>query len=89
MVPASLTENFINKLVTIYPNPTTGSFSIQLNSNEKHTLEVIDLTGKTVHQQIIENGNAFIDGNILNNGIYTIKVYNNSGAISKKLVILK
>ena len=87
--PASINENFINKTVSIYPNPTTGIFSIQLNSTEKHNLEVLDMTGKLVIQHIIEDGHALIDGDSLSNGIYSIKVSNNSGSITKKLVIVK
>ena len=87
--PASINENFINKTVSVYPNPTTGVVSIQLNSTEKHNLQILDMTGNIVVQQIIENGNALIDVNNLSNGIYTIKVSNSSGSITKKLVVVK
>ncbi len=75
-------------LATLYPNPTNGTFTVELNTKEKQLLQVFDITGNNVLSQPIENGKATIDANHLAAGIYNISI-KGSSAINKKLVIVK
>ena len=73
----------------IYPNPTNGSFIIELNVKEKQYVELFDVTGSLVSTQFIENGKATIDANHLESGIYTLSIKGSGSIILKKMVIVK
>lgn len=79
------TEN----MITLYPNPTNGTFTIETNTNEKQTIRVFDMTGNSVISQTMENGKTTVDAGQLAAGIYTINIVVNGAVINKKLVIVK
>ena len=74
---------------SIFPNPSTGVFSIEITTKEKHTIQIYDIAGNEVHAQTIENGKATIDANHLSAGIYNISIKGNNTLSNKKLVIVK
>ncbi|HEX7412454.1 MAG TPA: T9SS type A sorting domain-containing protein [Bacteroidia bacterium] len=74
--------------VSIYPNPSNGSFVIEPNSSTKQTVQVYDVNGKLVLSQTI-NGKTTIDASILNEGVYNISLISNEGVINKRLVIVR
>lgn len=85
----SIKENSKDFQSNIYPNPTNGSFTIELNNKEKQFIQLFDITGNTVLSQTIENGQDTIDASNLAAGVYTINIKGNSTVINKKVVIVK
>lgn len=79
---SEITSNF-----NIYPNPSNGSFDIELeNSKIKNSVEIYSIFG----QKVFESGNnqkSLISISNLKTGIYLIKVTQNGNTINKKLVI--
>ena len=88
LIPTGL-KNQTETVMNLYPNPSNGSFTIELNTKEKQTLQVFDITGNVVLSQTIENGKAIIDGSHLASGIYNINIKGNNSVANKKLVIVK
>ena len=76
-------------IATLFPNPTSGSFTIELNTKEKQLIQILDITGNIVLSQTIENGNGIIDASYLASGIYNISIKGSAGITNKKLVIVK
>lgn len=76
-------------MITLYPNPTNGTFTIELNTNEKQTIRVFDMTGNSVISQNMENGKTTVNAGHLAAGIYTVNMVVNGTVINKKLVIVK
>lgn len=72
---------------SIFPNPTTTSFSINTNASD---IEIYDLTGKLVKSFKGDfNGMNSFDISRLNSGMYIVKVENNNNQIkTTKLVKL-
>ena len=66
--------------VLMYPNPTTGIFTIETSSTSEQTLKLFDVTGRLVLNKTI-NGTTDINGSGLNDGIYNV-------TISGKMVLL-
>jgi hypothetical protein len=70
----------------VYPNPTTGLFTIELNNGSVKTIQVMDLTGRIVLANTSSNDK--IDFNISNlaNGVYFVKVQSNNSVEVIKIV---
>jgi hypothetical protein len=77
------------------PNPSNGFTQIQISSqiSEDFELNVMDLMGKSVYSEKIkvnEGNNYFdFDGTNLPDGIYIYSVGNDTGVVSKKMIINK
>jgi predicted extracellular nuclease len=74
--------------VSIFPNPTSGTLNIRSEIND-YTLQVFDLTGKSVITKTNLSENAQIDVADLTNGIYMVKLNNGSHQLTKKMIIKK
>lgn len=78
-----------NNNLMIYPNPVADQLHINLPNSGSHQLEMIDLNGKKVYQQQL-NEKSF-DLNIrklgLKNGTYIIRLHQGSETIEQKVII--
>ena len=84
-----------NGSASLYPNPSNGMFTLQLNNMESasYTLHVVDALGNDVMMKTIEVGGdqytEQIDLTNLSAGMYQIQVYNGSFNMSYPAVIQK
>ena len=81
-------NNFVTKDLTIFPNPTTGIFSIKWNTNELVTVKIFDVLGKLVFYE--KDRNLRLNPNIeLNSlkGMYYVRLNTNNKEITKKLIL--
>ncbi len=84
-----LDENPFQQL-TLFPNPAKEQVNYELSEGGKYTLELTDVTGKTImSKSFVSNGNQkhSLDLTGLSKGLYTIKVYNANTVFSNKLVV--
>jgi uncharacterized repeat protein (TIGR01451 family) len=88
LIPTGLKKQ-TETVMNLYPNPSNGNFTIELNSKEKQSIQVFDITGNVVLSQTIENGKTIIDGSHLASGIYNINIKGSNSVANKKLVIVK
>ena len=88
-------DRFIPQLLTLYPNPAKDEVTLQFSnttSSDMVSIAIIDLLGRTMLQQnlSLQNGKYIISTNVLQDGIYTCKVFANGSLLdTKKLVIVK
>ncbi|HSH18997.1 MAG TPA: family 16 glycosylhydrolase [Draconibacterium sp.] len=76
--------------VIIYPNPTSGSFTIQLsNLNEeiRPTLELFSFDGKLLYKKELNGFETEINPGKLKKGVYLLKIKSENYFSVKKLVI--
>lgn len=83
LVNVSVTEYDIENIWNIYPNPSNGTFVIDLPYISN--IEVLDISGKIVYKQKVENGKNRIILN-LPRGIYMLKEPERN--LVKKLVLV-
>lgn len=83
-----LTEQTEN-MITLYPNPTNGVFTIETNTNEKQKIWIFDMTGNAVISLTMENGKTSVNAEHLAAGIYTICINVKGTVINKKLMIVE
>jgi hypothetical protein len=75
--------------VRIYPNPTTGTFTITLNgstSSPTNQLQITDLAGRVVHQQTLTQKSEVINQNF-SAGVYFVRVGDGERSFTEKLII--
>ena len=77
-----VTENTL--LATLYPNPTTGQLTIELEGLT--TVEVFNLVGQCLLREDVSENNALIDMSSLQNGVYMVKLSANAGSVMQKVV---
>ncbi len=82
----------INAQILVYPNPAKEIINVQINQFDNliiKTIEILDLTGKCVHSQIITSSNCQINTSYFNAGFYFLTIKSNSHCITKKISIIK
>lgn len=85
-------ENALNNVeMNIYPNPTSGVFTMTINGfSGQINMEIVNLTGQVVYTEKLDakiNFNANFDMRTLAKGVYYIKLSNNTGVKTQKLII--
>ena len=81
-------SNFIT--FEMFPNPAKDKVTIRLNANNfgNATINVIDLQGKLILEQVISEGNnTELDISDLQSGLYFVKLNANNKNVVKKLII--
>jgi len=83
----NISEN--QALIYIYPNPSTGYFSIRMNFSWKNTeVSIFSLSGKCIYrEQVNTSENHPINLSAQPKGIYLIKISNAQENIVKKVII--
>lgn len=80
--------------LVIYPNPTTGIFTVEIEDlKQSTTIELINGIGQTIHQSLIKECSSKcvhqIDLSNYSNGLYFIKIVYNNHIEYRKLVLNK
>ncbi len=76
----------------VFPNPNQGTFTIEheLPEQNRVTLNVYNLTGKKVYEQIIVSQKENINLSYLPKGVYLIKIIDNHQVLySKKIALIE
>jgi len=73
----------------IYPNPTNTNFIIETNFLQKQLLQIMDMNGRLVLNQVIQTTKSLIDVSNFVSGIYNISISGEEGFVNKKLVIIR
>jgi len=82
-VTLSIEENVLSNF-SLYPNPTTNQFTIQLNSTS--ILEQVTIYN-TLGQMVLTSEEAIVNTSKLASGSYIVEITTNTGKASKKLII--
>jgi hypothetical protein len=76
----------LNSFVKVFPNPnSTGKLQFEGNVN-LNSVEIIDLSGKTITNQTITNSES-IDISNLHSGMYLVKMIADEGVFTSKLSV--
>ena len=71
----------------MYPNPTNGVFTIELDGNAKYDVTVNNILGQIVYETTTTSMNTTIDLSSFEKGIYTIELKNNTATYIEKVIV--
>jgi autotransporter-associated beta strand protein len=80
----------VNDAITVYPNPFVQQTTVSLNEEVKNaTIKVVNLSGATVKETSCSGGQATVNRNGLEAGVYFIQVITDGEIIANKKVIIQ
>lgn len=74
-------------LLSIYPNPSNGTFTIETSNTGEKSIVLINALGQTVKEVTTSNNKVTVDGSNLTPGIYIVTVQTENKKITKRLII--
>jgi len=80
----------LNDLVTLYPNPNQGSFSLKTYDLRVESIQIYNSIGQLIYQKNIPNtfiSNFDIQLKRPSNGMYLVKIQTQKGIVTQKLII--
>lgn len=81
------TEEFSQKYLTVYPNPSSGIFNISSNQNiENASIKVFDLNGRMIYQLKKNSENKVLNLTHSQNGIYILNIENEGYNYTQKII---
>ncbi len=80
-------SHFSNNEISIYPNPTTGVFSVITNETKQTQLIITNILGELIYSTKMNSEKIIIDLSKQAKGIYFIKVNTELGSSTKKLIV--
>jgi PKD repeat protein len=83
-------EDNLNDLVSLYPNPNQGSFSLETQNLRVESIEIYNSIGQIVYQKNVPNtfiSNFDIQLKQPSNGMYLVKIQTQKGIITQKIII--
>jgi len=85
-------ESFGLKQFAIFPNPTTGAFTVQFNSESQNKINIVvnDISGRVVYNITYANA-AMFSGNVnlqnVQQGVYMVTVQDGNRKETRKIVV--
>jgi|GEM_PF-3007770 hypothetical protein len=94
----ALIKNNVNEELSVFPNPSTGSFTLQLmqtstnrnlniTSDNRNYIYVFNTYGQLVFQSVTNQNNTNIDLSGQPKGLYLVRVQSGSNVFTKKLFL--
>ena len=82
-------ETNTNLRLTIYPNPSNGTFSILCSMLVVQSLEIYNVLGEKFYSNAQQLANSVIDISSRPSGVYFIRIKTNKETLNEKIVIQK
>lgn len=70
----------------VYPNPTQNNWTFVLENNQIESIDIVDMTGKTVYSNQFNSNEVLVDATNFSTGIYFAKVRTGEAVQTIKLV---
>lgn len=77
-------ENFT---VSLYPNPTKNTFTVDAGVNEINSLEIVDMNGKVISSIEGKNTTTLTVDHQLQNGVYLVRIVSGTSTKIQRIVV--
>lgn len=86
-IESNINDNKINE-VKLYPNPATNSITIEFENNKTNSIQFYNIAGQlTINKSFSGSRKQIIDLSNIPQGIYFIRISNDSGQLTRKIII--
>jgi hypothetical protein len=85
--PTSVTEIMQGNLISIYPNPSAGIFTVKTDNENIDRIEIFNMLGEKVFDAEIINSQGEIDLSDQANGIYFIRMKTKTKTFTQKIIV--
>lgn len=85
----SVTENGLEHLMNIYPNPNNGLLTLDWESLDVESVRIHESTGRLVEEYSLLASPSNIDLEHLTSGVYLLHFQTSKGVLTKKLTLIK
>ncbi len=82
-------DSYSQDAVTVYPNPSNGIFTVNMNTAAKTTVEVYNVIGEVVYSTQLANNSASVDLSNYSAGVYSMKLISGNATVVKQIVLTK
>ena len=72
--------------ISLYPNPNNGMFTVELVNGSVNSIELTDVTGRVIMTKTTSDAKVNFDLNNVANGVYYVKISNNTTSEVIKIV---
>ena len=83
---STITPKFVENVISVYPNPSHGVYTIKNNQNDSFTTSVYNLSGQMMLTKKSDNANETIDITGYPNGIYLLRINDKNNTYIQKLI---
>ena len=84
--PTGVNTKHLLSNISVYPNPSSGVFSVSVPGSKAYALEVTDLTGKVIKAETVK-GKAHLDLSTNAKGVYLLKITSEGNTAIQKLIV--
>ncbi len=79
-------EYVLDAAINVYPNPTSGQFTISNEQCTIYNVEVYDVYGKLINTTKVEDTQVTLDINTCADGVYFARILTDKGVVTKRIV---
>lgn len=83
----SLSEEELKNKINIYPNPSSGAFTIELDFEGKKKVVLTNIMGKTMASYELKENTLEIKENELSAGVYMVTISNERKSVTRKVIV--
>jgi hypothetical protein len=76
-----------SSFISIFPNPTTGLFTVLLDDSEVYDMKINNLIGQNIYTETIFKSETMIDLSGFEKGIYIVELRNKNKTFTEKVII--
>jgi hypothetical protein len=73
--------------ISIYPNPTNGNFTIEIDNTKNASIEIFNISGQLFLQNLLVENTTQFDLSNYSNGMYFVKIETQEETVVKKIVL--
>lgn len=83
----SLNSEELENNITIYPNPSNGEFTIEMDFEGEKNIVLRNITGKSVASYQSSDNQFKVSGNNLSAGMYMVTISTNERSVTRKIIV--
>ncbi len=76
----------LGDLFTAYPNPTTGSLTLEFGQTQQAQIELLDLQGRALLQQSLNGQRLMLDFSDLSSGVYLLHIHTGDQTSVRRII---